>query len=630
MVAVYHIWFHRVSGGVDVFFVVAGYFASGSMLKAVAGSQAPERLRAVFQYWLRTARRVVPSAVTVIIGTVLAGILLIPSYHWKSTSHHGIASLGMFENWYLIKVESDYLQRGAASAFQQFWALSIQVQSYLLFPLIALSAAMIARVVGWQPQRMLLVISGIVLISSFGYSVHLTNLDQPTAYFHLGARFWEFMVGVVLALTTSKPIMGGRSAKVIGWAGLIAIVSFAAVVDPSPLLPGYVALVPVLGSMAVIVSSRHNAEPILLRSRPLLWFANSSFAFYLWHWPLYIIYKWQIAEQVSFIGGVGILSLAAVLAIATTSLVENPIRRSKKLVDSWIATVVVSSLLVGAAGGALLIWKRETKNLESLGWQQVTETIETGHAPPGVDYIPAPIIARSDLPQGAIIGCDQSSNQAEVLSCEWGDVSGAKTVVIVGGSHDLQWVDALDPLGAEHGVRVVSMVKSACAFGNMTNVDFEVEDACVEWATDALDKVIRLNPDLVVTMATKVGKTGEAFPEWKREYFQALADARIPVLGIRDNPRFSYDVPVCIELHGAENCSVQRADVFKSIEKLNVPDFPYFTFLDTSDDYCDAKSCPVVEDGILVYRDADHLSNTWVMLKGKRVPATVADLLGVA
>lgn len=32
LVAVYHIWFHRVSGGVDVFFVVSGFLITLSLL----------------------------------------------------------------------------------------------------------------------------------------------------------------------------------------------------------------------------------------------------------------------------------------------------------------------------------------------------------------------------------------------------------------------------------------------------------------------------------------------------------------------------------------------------------------------------------------------------------------------
>lgn len=133
MVAVYHIWFNRVSGGVDVFFVVAGYFAAGSLLTISSQPSTRQRAHDSANYLLRTARRVIPSATVVIVGTVAAGIIFLPRSLWESSLPHGWASLLFLENWHLINVGHDYLQQGmAASPFQQFWALAIQVQSYVL------------------------------------------------------------------------------------------------------------------------------------------------------------------------------------------------------------------------------------------------------------------------------------------------------------------------------------------------------------------------------------------------------------------------------------------------------------------------------------------------------------------
>lgn len=628
MVAVYHIWFQRVSGGVDVFFVVAGYFAAGSMLKATSLERPQERIRAVFQYWLRTARRVVPSAVVVIVGTVVAGMALLPGSQWATTVNHGIASLAFLENWYLIRVGDNYLQQGfAATAFQQFWALSIQVQSYFVFPLIALAAAFLTRRTGRGGRWMLFWAAAVVLLVSLVYSIRLTAVNQPAAYFHLGARMWEFMAGVVLALLLTKPVLGPGVARLLGWCGLAVIVLFAAVADLSMLLPGHIALVPVLGAAAVITSSRHGGEPAILKSRPMLWFADSSFAFYLWHWPLFVFYKWRIAQEVSLVGGLGILVIAAALAIATTKLIENPIRRSKRLMTSWVATVVVIATLLAIAGASLAMWHRMLMREGEKARQQVDTALSTGRSAGGYGFVPSTLIVADDNSEAYRNGCHQDQFNPEVIICIWGDETADTTVAIVGASHDTQWIDSLAALGKAQGFRLVSMTKSACSFGEMAQADYEVTDSCIQWADDVLNRLLASPPALVVTTATRVGEDGESVPGWKRTYFEALSEAGTPVLGVRDNPWFGFVVPDCVDMLGADACAVPRRDVLNPLDELGVPNLPHFTFLDTADDYCSAELCPAVSEGVLIYRDTNHLTTTWTMLHGDRLGDAIMRLL---
>ncbi|KZZ46231.1 MAG: acyltransferase [Saccharospirillaceae bacterium] len=78
MMAIYYIWFQRVLGGVDVFFVVAAFFMSLSLMKH--DSLKPKH---VIDYYMNTFRRVFPNTTVVVIFSLLGLIIISPEGIWK-------------------------------------------------------------------------------------------------------------------------------------------------------------------------------------------------------------------------------------------------------------------------------------------------------------------------------------------------------------------------------------------------------------------------------------------------------------------------------------------------------------------------------------------------------------------
>src|SRR6201997_3723423 len=139
LVAMFHIWFGRVSGGGDVFLALSGFFFGGKILRAALNPAVS--LSPVAEV-TRLVRRLVPALVVVLAGCALLTILVQPQTRWETFADQSLASLGYYQNWELANTASDYLRAGeAVSPLQHIWSMSVQGQFYIAFLLLAAGCA---------------------------------------------------------------------------------------------------------------------------------------------------------------------------------------------------------------------------------------------------------------------------------------------------------------------------------------------------------------------------------------------------------------------------------------------------------------------------------------------------------
>ena len=645
MVAVYHIWFHRVSGGVDVFFVVAGYFAAKSLRRTLGATSVGAALRATRDYLLRTMRRVIPSAAAVISATVVGALLWLPMSSWRASIGGAWASLFFFENLDLIDAATEYGRWSeATSPFQQFWALSIQVQSYVAFAVIVLIVTLGSFILHKQSRRLAIGATAVLFAASFVVSIVSNTANQPAAYFSFTARFWEFLFGALLAWVAHQISLPTWLARAVGWLGLLTIVLVPAFLDFSLLLPGAFALVPLSAASAVILSSRHGAEPALLRHPWVLWFADSSFAFYLWHWPLLVFYRSRSGADVSLLAGLGVLLMSGLLAVATTKILERPFREWPLLRKRPLLSVVASAALLVPPALLIACWQSHLETQESAAEAALQEArksaeaalLETSEQTPSEQadsdgiITPAPHLAKYDKPFTADYDCHQSAGNPEVTACEWGNLDSDTVIAVVGGSHENQWTDVALAAAEKADAKLVTITKSNCAFGFRASGAGQVDESCAAWSDAVLQLLLEDPPDVLLASVTRQEEGIESIPDWKASYAGELLQAGIAVVGLRDNPWFDHDIPSCVENAKPEDCGGPVEDYFAG--ELTVPeelDNTLFTFIDLSDAYCPRGYCSVVQGSTLVYRDSNHLTRTWTLENGGPVLSGLLKALDV-
>ena len=668
LVAVFHVWFGRVSGGVDVFLALSGFFFGGRLLRTALTPGAslwpvPEVTRLV--------RRLLPALVVVLAAAGVLTILVQPETRWETFADQSLASLGYYQNWELANTAADYLRAGeAVSPLQHIWSMSVQGQFYIGFlALIFLFALMFRRRLGKYMRVSLVALLSGLTIASFVYAIFAHNADQAIAYYNSFARGWELLLGALVGALVGYIRCPMWLRTTVAVAALAAILSCGALINGVKEFPGPWALVPVGATMLFILTGANRlADPHtggklpgpnrLLATKPFVWLGSVAYSLYLWHWPLLIFWLvYTDKERVGFLDGAGVLLVSVVLAYLTTNFVENPLRYRVAVSNIGPSvkmplrtrlrrpTIVLGSIvaLLGVALTATSFTWREhvvqSANAETLTSLDMREYPGAhallDNAPvPAAPMRPTVLEAKKDLPETTEDGCISDFDNVDVISCAYGDQSATRTIALAGGSHAEHWITALDLLGKLHHFKVTTYLKMGCPLTTedvpLVMGDNRPYPKCHTWNETVMKRIIADRPDYVFTTATRPWniKAGDVMPGTYVGIWQTLSDNNIPILAMRDTPWLvrkgqPFFPSDCLAGGGnAISCGIRRSDVLSSENPTLdwVAQFPLMKPLDMSDAVCRKDVCRAVEGNVLLYHDSHHISKTYMR--------TMADELG--
>ncbi len=178
------------------------------------------------------------------------------------------------------------------------------------------------------------------------------------------------------------------------------IVCLTGVLIPvSQLFPGYIVLLPIVGTLLIILASEKQTlfgVDRLLTLKPFLFFGSFTYGFYLWHWPLLFFYKAYFdTNTVSIAHGIVILFTTFILSFFSTKLIEAPIRKidvrqSKVKLISTLCTMLLF-VLVANAGFLYFLEKSKVQldNNQIENYPGALALYEHREVPKGVKWIPS-------------------------------------------------------------------------------------------------------------------------------------------------------------------------------------------------------------------------------------------------
>jgi len=658
LVAMFHVWFGRVSGGVDVFLALSGFFFGGKLLRVAL---TPASSLDPFPEVIRLVRRLLPTLVVVLAVCALLTVLIQPETRWETFADQSLASLGYYQNWELASTVADYLRAGeSVSPLQHIWSMSVQGQFYIAFLALVFGFAyLFRRRLGDRLRTAFVVLLSTLAIASFGYAIVAHAANQAVAYYNSFARAWELLLGVLV----------GALVPYIRWpmwlragtatVALAAVLSCGALIDGVRQFPDPWALVPVGATVLFILSGANRADgdrmPLpnrLLATRPLVRLGEMAYALYLWHWPLLIFWLAYTGHaHANFVEGSAVLLASGALAYLTNRYIEEPLRQRKPATAAPAPSVAVPwrtrlrrpTTVLGSVIGLLGVtltataftWRehvsaerasgKELSSLSSSDYPGARALIKHLRVP-ALRMRPTVLEAQTDYPPSTRDGCISDFKNTDVIKCSYGDKTATRTIALAGGSHAEHWLTALDILGRRHHFKVTTYLKMGCPLSTekmplvMGNNDPYPE--CRDWVPKAMAAVVADHPDFVFTTSTRPWniKPGDVMPGTYVGIWQAFSDNNIPILAMRDTPWLvkdgqPFNPSDCLAKGGdAVSCGIKRSDVLAGHNPTLdwVVQFPMLKPLDMSNAVCRADICPAVEGNVLVYHDAHHISATYM------------------
>lgn len=327
--------------GVDIFFVISGYLISGIIVDAVD--------RGTFGYldfYVRRVRRIFPALAVVVAATVLFGwYVLLPDEFARLGKQ--VAAGAFFATNFAMWGEAGYFDAlSGTKPLLHLWSLAIEEQFYILWPLI-LSLV-------WKRKGGLLLAALSIAAVSFALNVITVRHDPVAAFYAPWTRFWELMLGGVLAyLVRQKGIWLTHFRTQRAGAGLLLIGASVFMLDREFAFPGYWALVPTVGTFLAISAGFDNRiSTYVLGNRLMAGIGLISYPLYLWHWPILVFAKIVKGALLTPLDRVAALAAAVALALLTYRYVETPIRRSSRL----RLPQALAGVMAGAGALGLLIF----------------------------------------------------------------------------------------------------------------------------------------------------------------------------------------------------------------------------------------------------------------------------------
>ena len=609
--------------GVDVFFIISGF-----LISTIIFNSLDLGVFSFIEFYSRRIRRIFPALLVVMFACLAFGWVALFANEFKQLGTHIVGGLGFVSN-FILWHESGYFDNAAdTKPLLHLWSLSIEEQFYIIWPLIVWAI--------WQKRFKLLIITGIAGIS-FVFNVYTYRTNTIANFYCPLARFWELMVGsllayiglyeihllikikqfqkhiltkVSLARFTDKHHMLLKNIQSI--LGMMLIIISVFLISKEKPFPGFWALMPVLGAV-MIINAGLNAwvNRVVLSNRLLVFIGLISFPLYLWHWPIFSFARITQSTTPDRMVRILAIFIAILLAWLTTRVIEEPMRFGEHT-NAKTLILLVLMLVCGMFGYIIFngngfeFREANTRPISQyrgeLGADEFFEYLDKKFYPCQPEKLYNDALTYSNITR-----CFQSQNTKDV------------DVVILGDSHaEHLFLGLAEQIPMKN---IAYYLKSTAAF--IDNNDYDNIFSHIFAAPSIKIVIISMN----WAVRTK-GMTQQYITEQFSKTLQQIITHGKTVYISDDVPGFSFEPVKCKynRIFNLNHKCIEDLHVIELTRKEWLPivisttnEYKNIEFLQILDFFCTSNNCSMTHGRELLYRDNNHLNINGSKYLGKRL-----------
>ena len=515
-------YFQKGFMGVDVFFVLSGYLMTGLLLSKETLSVAT-----IAQFYLARIKRLLPALLTVLLVFIVP-IYFIVGIKLYDYSRFALSSLLFVSNGY------NYLNSGYFDASSELnfllhtWTLSLEGQFYFLFPLLVFGAR---RWLGNKNGHLLLVLLLTILVS-FSLLIILKNQNPSYAFYSLESRFWEFIFGSLAFILTKmfSSRISARLGKVFTLTGLLilGLVIFLPLTEGKLIWPSWMTILPV-GAVSFVILGKRDFS--IFRHPIVLFIASRSYAWYLWHWPLVVLFYylnlgdlWWIKIGLFF--GSLFLANLTYLYLERNSYLANP----RRLFIS-ITCCAVLFFLGSQARSYDFIFSKDQASLFRFFYHYPRDM-----APAQYGFHYAHVRDKGNFE-------DFDKHQLLRLS------SDSANFLLLGDCHAGMFSRVIKEIAEQQGVRLLQATADDAFPSQHATVPFAGPKALMDYIFNEYLPRFHQRIDRVILMANYAGYTKAQLTKYFEQNDRYFADLGIPVTYISQTEKYALEYPVLKWMH---------------------------------------------------------------------------------
>jgi peptidoglycan/LPS O-acetylase OafA/YrhL len=611
--------------GVDIFFVISGYLISGIIVHELKHQKF-----SFLDFYSRRIRRIFPALILVLAASWLCGWFTLLADEYAQLGKHIAGGAGFISNLLLYQ-ESGYFDVAAdLKPLLHLWSLGIEEQFYLLIPLVLYLTN--------KTKSNYFVAIGMLALGSFCLNIYYTHSNPIADFYSPLTRFWELLIGVLLALakpesTSSTRLISKRAEQLknlLSYLGATLLGTALLLITQRSSFPGYWALLPTLGSACIIFAGSDSQVNRMLSHRILVWIGLISYPLYLWHWVLLSFIRILEGEMPSTNMRIRILATSILLSWLTYKLVERPfrIRGNKK-----IKTIFLVLLMSVIAYIGLNTYQRDGLRFRPYVKKSTNYSLSMSRS--------------ENLLQ--CIDIDHAYNTKNDWFCALGDKKSAPTYFAYGDSHVGSLIPPLNQFGLDNQTQILLAGSSGCPpllgiqsmrgeVGIEKNNCRKLNERIFEYvknnkipnvilagfwtyytgnitAPTRLNLIARNEYAAVINADTSkidfewaIGETVDRYKKIGVKVF-LIADNPTQIFEPKDALRRASDSLGYLSDLKINQFSIALTDHLKTQLYVNtILKDQEAKLLEFNDIYCQGTACNLAKDGKFLYFDADHLS----------------------